>query len=123
MSRTDPVELARMRMRQFYLDMAERFQKMADEYEPLRYAANPLPIHGYTAVIVAHGSDHATLAREVKMISMDWPHRTEFDQRDKLDIHSGRHSIRMERVYPQQNEESYRLDLEEWSTNRKKARS
>lgn len=119
MTRTDPIELARIRQRQFYLDMAERFAKMADEYEPIRYAENPIPIHGFTAVIVAHGSDHPTLEREIKMISMDWYDRaTDFERRDRADIHDGRHSVRLERIYPEQTEDSYRLDLVQWSNDR-----
>ncbi len=120
MTRTDPIELARIRQRQFYLDMAERFTKMADEYEPIRYSENPIPIHGFTAVIVAHGSDHPTLEREIKMISMDWyDHTTNFERRDRADIHAGRHSVRLERIFPEQTEESYQLDLTAWSQSRK----
>jgi hypothetical protein len=115
MTRTDPAELARMKQRQFYLDMAERFTKMADEYDPIRYAQNPLPIHGFTTVIVAHGSDHLALYREIRMLAMDWSHAV-------TDIHAGRHSVRLERIYPEQTENGYRLDLEAWARARRGAR-
>ena len=120
---TNTEELARIRQRQFYLDMAERFTKMADEYEPIRYAESQLPIHGYTAVVIVHGSEPRTLSREVQVLSNDWDYSiSEFGKAESRDMHSGRVSVRMEHIYPEQNEERYRRDLEAWSAERKAKR-
>jgi hypothetical protein len=120
---TSAEELARIRQRQFYLDMAERFTKMADEYEPIRYAANPLPIHGYTAVVVLHSSEPRALSNEVQLLSNDWDYSiSEFGKAESRDMHGGRVSVRMEHIYPEQNEERYRRDLDAWSAERKAKR-
>lgn len=120
---TNAEELARIRQRQFYLDMAERFTKMADEYEPIRYAENPLPIHGYTAVVILHSSEPEALSHEVQLLSNDWDHSiSEFGKAHSRDMHSGRVSVRMEHIHPEQNEERYKRDLQAWSAERKAKR-
>jgi hypothetical protein len=122
---TSAEELARIRQRQFYLDMSERFTKMAEEYEPIHYRENPLPIHGYTAVVVLHSSEPRALSNEVQLLSNGWDYSiSEFGKAESRsrDMHGGRVSVRMEHIYPEQNEERYRRDLEAWSAERKAKR-
>lgn len=116
----DPEEMARMKQRKFYQEMAERFTKMADEYSPERWEKNPLPIHGYTAVITLHASSHEELARQVSGLDVNWYHAySDYGTAERRDMTSGREHVRFEHVYPEQTEAGYALELSAWSSARR----
>lgn len=114
---TDPEELARIKQRQFYEEMAERFTKMADEYSPTNYAANPLPIHGMTVVSVIHGSSRSELTLEAADIADGLSAKPL-----PIDSTSGRHSLWAETINPSQTPEKYGEDLMWWSKTMKSRR-
>lgn len=120
----NPEEVARMRVREFYLEQARRFQKLADEYSPESHRENPLPIHGYGCVVRLHGNDLAELSRYAKYasddLSIEYYGREE--PRAKSESFSGTHSITFERVYPEQTQQSYESNLLLWHEERKRKR-
>lgn len=117
-------EAARIRQRDFYLEQSERFAKMAAEYGPETRTEPLLPVHGFTAVIVVHASDHDRLEREVRLIAGDWHHLyAEYGAAESRDWRGGRESIRFEHIYPEQTEESYVAELREWADARRAARA
>lgn len=120
----NPEEVARMRVREFYLEQARRFQKLADEYSPESHRENPLPIQGYACVIRLHGNDLAELSRYAKYASDDFSieYYGREGPRKSGDVVSGTHSITFERVYPEQTTESYKQDLLLWREERKRKR-
>jgi len=113
----DPEEVARIKQRQFYLDMAERFVKMADEFAP--GSDNPLPIHGLTAVLVAHASTPADLQQEMWNVANGYMATTRDGVVQPKDETGGRHHLRVEPIYPDQTEAKYKEDLEWWNKTRK----
>ena len=119
-----PEEVARMRVREFYLEQARRFQKLADEYSPESHRENPLPIHGYGCVVRLHGNNLGELARHAKYVSDELAieHYKQEAPRKSGDVVSGSYSLMFERVYPEQSTESYERDLLLWSEERKRRR-
>ena len=120
----NPEEVARMRVREFYLEQARRFQKLADEYSPESHRENPLPIHGYGCVVRLHGNNLGELARHAKYVSDELAieHYKQEEPRKSGETITGSHSITFERVYPEQTTESYERDLLLWHEERKRKR-
>lgn len=119
----DAQEMARIRQRQFYLEMAERFRKMADEYAPAQHAAVPLPINGFTVSIIIHGSSHEELNSELRALDVNWYHMyAEMGRATTRDMHTGRTSVRFEQIDPDQTPEKYALELAAWANEMKDRR-
>lgn len=120
----NPEEVARMRVREFYLEQARRFQKLADEYSPESHRENPLPIHGYGCVVRLHGNNLGELARHAKYVSDELAieHYKQEEPRKSGDVVSGSYSLMFERVYPEQSTESYKQDLLLWHEERRRKR-
>ena len=120
----NPEEVARMRIREFYLEQARRFQKLADEYSPESHRENQLPIHGYACVVRLRGNDLGELARHAKYVSDELAieHYKQEEPRKSGDVVSGSYSLMFERVYPEQSTESYERDLLLWREERKRKR-
>ena len=120
----NPEEVARMRVREFYLEQARRFQKLADEYSPESHRENPLPIHGYGCVVRLHGNNLGELARHAKYVSDELAieHYKQEGPRKSGETISGSYSLMFERVYPEQSTESYKQDLLLWHEERRRKR-
>ena len=120
----NPEEVARMRVREFYLEQARRFQKLADEYSPESHRENPLPIHGYGCVVRLHGNNLGELARHAKYVSdqLAIEHYGQDEPRKSGETISGSYSLMFERVYPEQSTESYKQDLLLWHEERRRKR-
>lgn len=120
----NPEEVARMRVREFYLEQARRFQKLADEYSPESHRENPLPIQGYGCVVRLHGSNLGELARHAKYVSdkLAIEHYKQEEPRKKAETIGGSYSLMFERVYPEQTTDSYERDLLLWREERKRKR-
>lgn len=107
----------------YYQEISERFARMAEEYSNPRVPENPLPHHGITAVIVAHGESHEEIEDVLKGVHVNWFHHySEYGERDNAEWTSDAH-IWFRRVDRDLTRDLYRAEVDRWIQTARAARS